>query len=363
MRIAILGAGAIAYGAAAYLIQRGHDPIVWSPSGERTRELAAGEPLVATGALEGEFRPRVASSCADAVSGGDAIFVALPANGHRVVFDAAAPQIKPEQVVVISGHLSFGALYLARKLADRGLQIPIIAWGTTVTTGRQLSPTQVRIANIRKRVDVATIPTEASEHGLAVCQELFGDRFVLRSDILAIAVSNLNPQNHMGIVILNLTRMERGEAWGQNENLTDAVGRLLEALDAERLAIADAIGAEVRTIHEHYHLSFNVPIGSVGEMSRAMHERGDGTLGPTDLDTRYVLEDVPFGLVPTERLGRLVGAPAILHESGINLLSATYGRDFRAENDLLPPLGLDGLSLAALRRLCREGWRRDAILV
>ena len=58
-------------------------------------------------------------------------------------------------------------------------------------------------------------------------------------------------------------------------------------------------------------------------------ERGDGTLGPTDLDTRYVLEDVPFGLVPTERLGRLVGAPAVLHESGINLLSAIYGRDFR----------------------------------
>ena len=54
MRIAILGAGAIAYGAAAYLIKRGHEPILWSPSGERTRELAGGEPLVATGALEGE---------------------------------------------------------------------------------------------------------------------------------------------------------------------------------------------------------------------------------------------------------------------------------------------------------------------
>ena len=72
-----------------------------------------------------------------------------------------------------------------------------------------------------------------------------------------------------------------------------------------------------------------------------MHQRGDGTLGPTNLDTRYVLEDVPFGLVPTERLGRLAGAPAVLHESGINLLSAIYGRDFRAENDLLPALGLE----------------------
>jgi opine dehydrogenase len=164
----------------------------------------------------------------------------------------------------------------------------------------------------------------------------------------------------MGVSLLNLTRMEKGEAWGQNENLTEAVGRLLEALDAERLAIAGALGVAVRTIREHYHLSFDVPMGSVGEMARAMHARGDATLGPTSLDTRYVTEDVPFGLVPTEQLGRLVGAPAILHESGINLLSATYGRDFRRENDLLPPIGFDRMGLDELRTLCREGWRDRA---
>ena len=161
-------------------------------------------------------------------------------------------------------------------------EIPIIALGTTVTTGRQLGPTQVRIANIRKRVDVATLPTEASKHGLAVCQELFGDRSAPRSDILAIATRTLTAEPH-GIAILNLTRMERGKSLGPEREIpTDAVGRLLEALDAERLAIADAIGAEVRTIREHYHLSFDVPVGSVGEMSRAMHRRGDRTLGPTD---------------------------------------------------------------------------------
>jgi opine dehydrogenase len=40
---------------------------------------------------------------------------------------------------------------------------------------------------------------------------------VPRDDLLAIAVSNLNPQNHMGIALCNLTRMERGESWNQNE--------------------------------------------------------------------------------------------------------------------------------------------------
>src|SRR4051812_48232097 len=136
MRVAVLGAGAIGFGGTAYLISRGHEPIIWSPSGGRTVELAAGKPLVATGALQGDFRPQVAASCADAVASADAIFIALPANGHRLVFDAAAPHIKAGQTVIISGHLSFGALYLARKLADRGVKAPIVAWGTTVTTGR-----------------------------------------------------------------------------------------------------------------------------------------------------------------------------------------------------------------------------------
>ena len=52
-----------------------------------------------------------------------------------------------------------------------------------------------------------------------------------RDGLLAIALSNLNPQNHMGIALGNMTRMERGEVWSQGQNVTPKVGRLLEALD------------------------------------------------------------------------------------------------------------------------------------
>ena len=278
----------------------------------------------------------------------------MPSNGYRLVFDAMAPHLLADQIVLISGHLSFGALYLAKRLAERGMMVPIVVWGTTVTTGRKRGGAEVHVNNLRKKVDIATMPLSAAARGLAVCQALFGDRFMARNDLLALAVSNLNPQNHMGIALCNLTRMERGESWSQNENLTDAVGRLMEALNAERLAIAAKLGVAVRTIRERYSLSFNVPPGTVGEIARHMHERGDAMFGPTSLDTRYVLEDVPFGLVPTAKLGRLVGAPATLHEAGAAILSAAYGRDLAAENDLLPAIGFDRLSLDDLRRGARE---------
>jgi opine dehydrogenase len=94
----------------------------------------------------------------------------------------------------------------------------------------------------------------------------------------------------------------------------------------------------------------------IGEMAQTLAERGGGPTGPATLDTRYVTEDVPFGLVPTVLLGKLTNRAATLHEAGINLFSTLYGRDFRKENDLLPELGLENLSRADLQELARGGW-------
>lgn len=360
MRVAILGAGAIALGSAAFLLQAGHDVVIWSPSGASTREMAQGAPLKASGKVEGIFSPRIARSCEEALDGQEVVLIALPANGHRTVMEAAAPHLREGQIVVISGHLSFGALYLSKLLSERGVDVPVAAWGTTVTTGRRTAPAEVLVRNIRSKVDLAAVPASAGEAVLAACTALFGDRFALRDDLMTIMLSNLNPQSHMAVALCNLTRMEQGEAWDQNANITDAVGRLMEAMDAERLAIASAFGLTVRSVREHYHFSFNVPMGPVGEMSRLLSERGSRINGPTTLETRYVLEDAPFGLHPTTILGRLVGRPAELHEAGLRMLSALYGRDFTTENDLLPHLGLDNLSVAELHRLVRDGYRREA---
>ncbi|MGS1096305.1 NAD/NADP octopine/nopaline dehydrogenase family protein (plasmid) [Aquamicrobium terrae] len=356
MRVGIVGAGSIAYGTAALVEQQGHKVTLWSPSGERTRALATGEALVAQGAIVGSFHPAVATSGKDLAANTEVLVIALPAYGHKAVLDAIAPHITPEQIVIFSSHASFGALYLSRLLATRGVVIPIVAWGTTAVTGRQLSPTSVNVNTVRKQVDLATVPVSQSERGLAVCKDLFGDRFLDRGDLMAIALSNLNPQNHMGIALGNMTRMERGETWSQGQNVTPKVGRLLERLDQERIAIATKLGLDVRNIFQHFHLSFHVPISSISQMNQEMHAAGNGGSGPSTADTRYVTEDVPFGLVMTAKIGRLAGCPAELHESGIRIFSAMYDRDFTAENDLLNTLDLDAMSLDELMTLCRNGY-------
>jgi opine dehydrogenase len=356
MRVSILGAGAIAYGAAAYLARAGHDPMLWSPSGTRTAGLAAGNQLIATNAIEGAFTPRIATSCADAVHSADVVMIAVPGYGQKAVLKAAGAHLGDGQPVIISSHTSLCGLYLSKELAARGIRAPIIAWGTTLTTGRQQNLTQVNVSTVRQKIDLATVPENTLDEGHELCTVLFGDRFVRRDGLLAIALSNLNPQNHLGIALLNLTRMERGEVWSQSENITPTVGRVIEALDEERLAIARAFGVSVRTVKEHFSLSFHVPMGSVSEMNQEMVRQGRDAPGPATANSRYVLEDVPFGLIPTILLGRLAGCPANLHQAGVAIFSAAYGRDFVQDNDLLPELGLERLSVSELRNLMRSGY-------
>jgi len=358
MRVSIVGAGAVAFGTAAFLDQGGHSPMLWSPSGRSTESFKDGAPLVAGGAIEGRFQPRIARNCAQAVEEADVVLLALPGFGHKAAMDQIAPHLREGQPVIISSHASFGALYLSKLLAARGVRAPIIAWGTTLTTAIKEGPAQVKVNTVRKKIDVAAVPASAQDDALALCTSLFGDRFVPREGLLAIAVSNLNPQNHLAIALMNLTRMERGETWGQAENVTPAVGRLIEALDLERIAIASALGVQVRTVKEHFSLSFHVAPAGISEMNQEMHRNGTGGFGPKRADSRYVLEDVPFGLAATAPLGRLAGVPAPLHEAGIALFSAAYGRDFTTDNDLLSALDFASMSLEDLKAMARDGASR-----
>ncbi len=353
LRVAVLGTGPVGLGSAALLTLRGHQPALWCPtSGTQPVELRA------EGALQLAVPLISAGSCEAAVAEADAVLVAVPATAYRAVLGQLARVLQTGQPVLISGHQSFAALYLAGLLAERGLAVPIAAWGTTVVSGRRTAPGCVRVSSVRSEVDIATLAGPDAEPMLALCRLLFGERFRARSGLLAVALSNVNPQNHLAIALCNFTRMERGEAWLQNTNITDGVGRLMEALDAERLAIAEAFGVAVRTLRQHFHLSFHAPEAPLGEMARFLAAAGNDPAAPTSLDTRYVLEDAPFGLYPTVLLGRICGRPARLHEAGLLTLSALYGRDLAAENDIIndviPALAIADLSVGGMRRLTGE---------
>ena len=90
-------------------------------------------------------------------------------------------------------------------------------------------------------------------------------------------------------------------------------------------------------------------------MNHLMHEQGNGGIGPATADSRYVTEDVPYGLQLTSLLGRLAGRPAKLHEAGIEIFSAMYNTDFAQENNLLAALDLENYGLEDLQQASLSG--------
>ena len=151
--------------------------MLWSPSGAGTVDLAAGAPLIASGAAETSLTPRIADSAETLARENEVLILALPGYGHKTVLDALAPHIEPRHQVIISSHASLGAVYLMQLLAERGVTVPITAWGTTICTGRRQSGTEVKVNPVRSKVDLCTVPEDRSTEALALCEALFGERF------------------------------------------------------------------------------------------------------------------------------------------------------------------------------------------
>lgn len=357
MNIAIVGAGATARGMAALAESFGHHVGLWSPSGRHAWEPlppdsacvwphAAQASFESSGALE---RPvKVARlDAADAVAAADLVVIALPAPAYANVLEKVAPHLQG-QVVIFSGALSLAPLWLFELAQQHGASPAVGVLGTTIVTARS-DGANVRLMTMRTRVDVAAIPATQGEHVLAACRAAFGDRFDLQASALSTALANINPIAHGALALANLTRIERAETWPQYHYMTPAVAHLIEAMDRERLALAQAFGVQVRPIEQHFQRSFDVPQASLAAIAEELHRRRGGPPGPTSLDTRFIEEDVPFGLVFYEALGRQAGVATPVMSALVTALAAALQRDFRAENPLLEKLDIERITVNNLR--------------
>lgn len=335
MRIGIVGCGGIALGYAAMLTGQGHDTVLWSPSGRSAADFRGSE-IEVSGVMQRRFRPVLACDAQVLIEHAEVVIIAVPGYGHKAVIDAIIPFARTGQTFIVSAQLSLSATYLWQQLQARGIDADVVAWATTALMSRRSGPQSIVIGGVRSRLEAAVLPAGGNDTAIGLCTDLFGERFTQVADITAIALSNLNPPIHLASALCNFTRIEKGEYWANYDGITPSVARMIEALDVERLAVAEAYGVKVRTVHEHYHLTFGFEPGlSLAEMAAAVHEKRKGPPGPVSVETRFVTEDVPFGIVPVIALADGRGVPVPLHKAGLAVVNALYGRSFENENDLL----------------------------
>ena len=250
--------------------------------------------------------------------------------------------------MIVSSMCSLSSLYLRECLARRGVDATVASFGTTVLTARKTSPTSVRVMTRRTLLGVSAIPAARTAQVVALCAQLFGEGFVPQENALASALANINPVAHVPLALFNLTRIDRAEHWPQYRYMTAAVSSVIERIDAERLAVARAFGLAVRTIEEHFRQSFDVSASRLADIAAELHAKRGGPPGPTDLSTRFLGEDVPFGLVFHQAIARIAGVSTPAIDAAVAMADLVHGAGLRGGNDLLEPLRLRGETVAGL---------------
>lgn len=151
---------------------------------------------------------------------------------------------------------------------------------------------------------------------------------------------------HCPAVILNTGWIEatNGNFSIYREGISDSVGKVIEAMDEERLKIAGKYNLDCRPILEIWQKDYGVIGNTVKEAASASVHSTVKKDAPPSLKARYITEDVPYLLVPLVCFARKANVPTPIIDSIISLSSAINGTDYMKEGRNLARMGLADFS-------------------
>lgn len=286
----------------------------------------------------------------EAIGSSDAIMVIVPALHHRTYAKALAPCLRDGQnVVLIPG--TIGSLEFITEIRARGCtaDVTVSELDTLPYATRITGPTSVNVFHALPAFGVGVFPAVRTTKVLRLMKDLYPGIVAFR-DVLEAGLSNCNPVIHPLGVLMNAGRIEysRGEFWYYEEGITPATARVMEALDAERLAIGRKLGLRMPGQSDTLHAVGYGPKGDLWETLKG--SKGLTPIkGPTSLANRYVTEDIPIGLVCWSQLGERLGVPTPLMRATIEIGIAVSGVNYWKTGRTLARCGIEGMSA---RRLC-----------
>ena len=354
MNITILGAGAGGLAAAFDCAVHGHSVRLFDfPQFPVNIEAVVGQGGIhAEGDISG-FGP-VAYAGHDieiALEGADLIYVIGPALSTPLFAKACAGKLQPGQTVIVSPGSCGGALVFKRAagLALEDDSIRVAETHTLQYAVRLLEPGRVHVfLKLKAGNLLAALPGRHTAEILRMIADVFPGMEPAHN-VIQTSLQNANPVIHPAVSLTNAARIEGDEDFlFYEEGVSDSVGRIIEAVDRERIAIGERLGIEVLSdpemgLRQGYMLENNYGSG---------YRNAPGFLGipaQPQLDHRYINEDVGYGLVFMSGLAKQVGVETPTIDAIIQVTSVLMGRDYAAEALRTPEsLGIANLSAEEL---------------
>jgi opine dehydrogenase len=363
MKIAVLGGGNGSLAAAGDFALAGHEVRLWRRDRAAVEAHRAAGGVIVVKDFRGrhEARPRlITGDIAEAVHRAELIVCPTPATAQDDIARALAPHLASGQVVFVPPG-TFGSMLFALAQRDAGNNADTVfaETGTLPWLTRKHGPFEAAITIRAKRLPTGVFPLRREAYAIAMIGRAFPGVIEPCGDALSGALMNAGPIIHPPLIVMNAAPLEHFERWDIHKEGTQPVTRrVTDALDAERIAIREALGygAPHFPLADHYAREGDEWMYGRGSHDK-LTESGDWREKIVLTEHRYMLEDVRIGLSFLASVGELAGVPTPLAHAFLAVGSAICGEDFSTTGRSLASLGLGDLDIARLQSLLAEGFR------
>jgi opine dehydrogenase len=300
---------------------------------------------------------RVTSDMGEALERAEMVMVVVPATGHVDIARGAAPHLRDGQIVLLNPGRTGGALEFVQVLRERGCEadFTVAEAETLIYASRAEGPAQAHIFRIKEAVPLAALPATRTHRVLSALTSAF-PLFIDGTSVLHTGLNNMGAIFHPALTLLNAGRIEStsGDFQFYINGVTPSVGRVLEALDRERVTVAAALGIRARTALEWLRMAYDA---TGADLHEAIHNQSGyyGITAPHTLNHRYITEDVPMSLVPIAALGQRYGVQVQAMDSIIRQACIIHQTDYWRRGRTLDKLGIEQLSVSEVMRYVMEG--------
>jgi opine dehydrogenase len=362
VKIAVLGGGNGSFAAAGDFALLGHTVRLWRRDAEMVAQHKAAGSKISVKDVNGTHDVAldlVTTNISDAVRDAELILCPAPAFAQADIARALAPHLRDGQVVFLPP-ATFGSMIFAKAAHDAGnhAKVGFAETGTLPWLTRKHGPFEVAITIRAKRLPVGVFPLDQAPRALAVIGQAFAGAIEPCGDALSGALMNAGPIIHPPLIVMNAGPIEHFEKWDiHKEGTQAAIRRVTDALDAERIAVREALGygAPHFPLAHHY-----AKEGEVWMYGRGSHDRltdsGDWRERIVLTEHRYMREDLRLGLSLLVSVAGLAGVATPLAKGFLAIGGAICGEDFTQGGRTLETLGLGNLDKAALQTLLRKGF-------
>jgi opine dehydrogenase len=356
-RIAVIGAGNLGQAMAGHFALGGHLVSIQNRSHAKIDEINSNDGIQLNGALDGRARLETASyNLQDVVPGRHMIMITVPASSHADIARKIGAYLEPGQLVMLHPGHTFGAFEFKSTLNKMGIDTPITIGEiqTSLLTCRLTGPAEVFVAGIKNNIPISIFPAKDGFSKANLLFQLYPSS-IKAPNVLKTSLDNLNAIVHPPVTLLNTGRIDSGEDflyyW---QGFTPAVSTIVEALDAERFRLAEALNTRPITLQEFFSSAYPTEGEKLWQKVQS-NEAYRNITAPKSIKTRLILEDLPTGLVPYSSLGQEFDLRTPLCDAFIEIANSMLKRDFRKEGRTLENLGLAGLGIEGIREFAESG--------